>query len=152
MIGAIRPDDWNLPLLLHVVGASALVGFLVCAATAFVLGWQRDVAAMTRLGFRSLLFGALPSYVAMRAGADWLYQEVGFGDGDDPDWISIGYATADLGALLLVVTLVVTGIAARRARGGVERRSVAARVGAVLAFVAVGAYLVALWAMTVKPG
>ena len=35
MLAALRPDDWNLPLLVHVAGAMLLVGFLVAAAAGF---------------------------------------------------------------------------------------------------------------------
>jgi hypothetical protein len=44
-----------------------------------------------------------------------------------PDWIGIGYITADLGALLILITLIVTGIANRRLRGADGGTSVLAR-------------------------
>lgn len=40
MLAAIRPDSWNLPLLLHVFGAMVLVGGLVVAVAAQFLAWQ----------------------------------------------------------------------------------------------------------------
>jgi uncharacterized membrane protein len=45
MLAAIRPDSWNFPLLLHVFGAMVLVGGLVTAVTALILGSRRDTAA-----------------------------------------------------------------------------------------------------------
>ena len=39
VIATIRPDSWNLPLLLHVGGAMVLVGALVLAASALVFAW-----------------------------------------------------------------------------------------------------------------
>ena len=32
VLAAIRPDDWNFPLLLHVLGAMLLVGGLLAAS------------------------------------------------------------------------------------------------------------------------
>ena len=53
MLAVIRPDDWNLPLLLHVLGAMLLVGGLTTAVAAFWLGWRRDAKTLSRLGFWS---------------------------------------------------------------------------------------------------
>ena len=36
----IRPDSWNLPLLLHVGGAMALVASVTVAAVALLQGWR----------------------------------------------------------------------------------------------------------------
>jgi hypothetical protein len=87
----------------------------------------------------------------MRVGAEWIYSKEGFGD-EDPDWIGIGYITADLGLLLLLITLIVTGIANRRLRGAEGGTSTLARVGAVLTSILLAAYVVAMWAMSAKPG
>ena len=151
MLAAIRPDSWNFPLLLHVFGAMVLVGGLVTAVTALILGWRRDAAPYTRFGFWTLLVLVLPAYIVMRIGAEWIYSKEGFGD-EDPDWIGIGYITADLGLLVLLITLIVTGIAARRLRRADGGTSMLARVGAVLASVLLAAYVVAMWAMSAKPG
>ena len=60
MLAAIRPDDWNFPLLLHVLGAMLLVGGLTTAVTSFSLGWRRDSTTLSRLGFWALLVVAFP--------------------------------------------------------------------------------------------
>jgi hypothetical protein len=151
MLAAIRPDSWNFPLLLHVFGAMVLVGGLVTAVTALVLGWRRDTAAYTRFGFWTLLVLVLPAYIVMRVGAEWIYSKEGFGD-EDPDWVGIGYITADLGLLLLLITLIVTGIANRRLKRPDGATSMLARVGAVLTSILLAAYVVAMWAMSAKPG
>ena len=41
MLAAIRPDDWNFPLLLRVLGACCWSARLA-AVTSFSLGWRRD--------------------------------------------------------------------------------------------------------------
>ena len=48
-IAAIRPDEWNFPLLLHVLGAMLLVGGLTAAVIAFVVGWRNDPGTLSRL-------------------------------------------------------------------------------------------------------
>ena len=155
-VAAIRPDDWNLPLLLHVLGAMLLVGTLLAVVLVLFLGWRRDdpaeAAALARLGFRTLLFGVLPSFVLMRVSAQWIYAEE-FGDADeDPAWVAIGYITTDLGGLLLLIALIVGGLGARRLRRSEGRSSALSRVAGVLSALLLAANLVAIWAMTTKPG
>ena len=151
MVAAIRPDDWNLPLLVHVLGAMILVGGLVAAVTALLLGWRRDSAWYSRLGFWSLLLVAFPAWWVMRIGAEWIYSKENFDEGDDPGWIGIGYITTDLGGVLLLVAIIVTGIGARRLRRPDADTSVLPRIGGVLASVTLLSYTVAMWAMTAKP-
>lgn len=152
MLAAIRPDSWNFPLLLHVFGAMVLVGGLVTAVTALVLGWKRDTAAYTRFAFWTLLALVLPAYIVMRVGAEWIFSKENFVEGQEPDWIGVGYITADLGALLILITLIVTGIASRRLRKADGGTSVLARISAVLTSIILAAYVVAMWAMSAKPG
>ena len=52
VLAAIRPDDWNFALLLHVLGAMLLVGGLLAAVTSLWLGWRGDALTLPRLGFR----------------------------------------------------------------------------------------------------
>jgi hypothetical protein len=148
MLGTIRPDDWNLPLLVHVAGAMLLVGALVVVLVVALAAQRRGdgAVALTRLGFRALLLGVLPSYVVMRVGAEWIASEEGVGD---PAWIGIGYSVADGGLLLAVIATVVAWRATRRGAGGAGGlgRAVVG-LSAVLLF----AYAVAIWAMTAKPG
>jgi hypothetical protein len=152
MLAAIRPDDWNFPLLLHVLGAMLLVGGLTTAVISFWLGWRRDTTTLSRLGFWSLLAVAFPSWWLMRIGAQWIYDKEGFSGDEDPGWIGIGYITAEGGGLLLLISIILTGIGVRRMRRAEgDRPSTLVRIGAVLATVVLAAYLVAVWAMTAKP-
>lgn len=153
VLAAIRPDDWNFPLLLHVLGASLLVGGLTAAVTSFWLGWSRDSVTLSRLGFRSLLFVAFPAWWLMRIPGQWIASKEGFDGGDEePAWLGIGYITAEAGGLLILISLVLTGIGVRRMRGAeAPRPSVLVRIGTVLVTIVLAAYLVAVWAMTAKP-
>jgi hypothetical protein len=144
-LAVIRPDEWDLPLFLHVLGAMLLVGTLLLAG--LVLFARRDAG----LGFRVLLLGVLPSYILMRVGGEWIASEENFGD-SEPDWLTVGYITADLGAVLIVVSLVLTGIAARRSRRPEARGGALIRVSGGIAYLLLAAYIVAVWAMTAKPG
>ena len=72
VLGAIRPDDWNLPLFLHVLGAMALVGALVLVVLSLASARGGDSAAGLRLAYRSLLLAAIPAWIVMRLGAQWI--------------------------------------------------------------------------------
>ena len=152
VLAAIRPDDWNFPLLVHVFGAMILVGGLVAAVTALLLGWRRDSAWYSRLGFWSLLAVAFPAWWVMRIGGEWIASKEDFREGDEPDWLGIGYATAEGGGLLLLIAIIVTGIGVRRMRRQEGETSTLVRIGTVLATLVLIAYVVAVWAMSGKPG
>jgi hypothetical protein len=152
VLAAIRPDDWNFPLLMHVFGAMILVGGLLTAVTALLLGWRRDSAWYSRLGFWALLVVAFPAWWVMRIGAEWIYSKENFDEGSEPDWLGIGYITADGGLLVLLIAIVVTGIGARRLRDTGNETSALTRIGGVLATLLLIAYTIAVWAMSGKPG
>jgi hypothetical protein len=145
-LAAIRPDSWNFPLLVHVFGAMVLVGATFAAATALVAGWRRDAAPYTRFAFWTLLVVGVPAFVTMRAGAQWIYNKEGFSGNIDVTWLSIGFTVADLGVPVFLLTLIVTGVGAWRGS------SVLTRVGAVLTVILLLSYVVAVWAMSAKPG
>jgi uncharacterized membrane protein len=151
VVGALRPDDWDFPLLVHVLGAMLLVGTVCVVVAALVMAWRRreaeEAAPLRRLAFQALLFGVVPSYVLMRIGGQWLASEENL-DETEPGWLDVGYVVADVSVLVLVATLVLAGLAVRRgARGGPLGRA-----AAVLSIVLLAGYLVAVWAMTAKPG
>ena len=150
-LGAIRPDAWNLPLLLHVLGAMLVVGTLSLAAFLLLAGGRNGEAVLQRrLGFRTLWIGVLPSYLLMRIAAQWVYSREGYGNGEDPAWIGIGYITTDIGALLLLIALIVGGVGVRRLRSDAPRLGFTTAAG-VLSALLLAAFLVAVWAMTAKP-
>lgn len=151
MLAAIRPDSVNLPLFLHVLGAMLLVGALLAIALAPALGFRRsdDSPGLARFSLLTLLIGVVPSYVLMRIGAQWTEAEQNYPDDFEPAWIGIGYITADAGALLTIVSIVLAIIGLRRLRRGDGLRL--GRAVGVISILLLVAYVVAVWAMTAKP-
>jgi hypothetical protein len=147
---SVRPDAWNFPLFLHVLGAAVFVSVLAVVVVVLVAALRTDDRGPSvRFAFRTLLIGGIPAYVVMRVGAEWIYSKENFGD-SDPGWIGIGYGVADLGFLILIVMCILAGIASRRARKGTQP-SALVRWTTGLAAVIIVAYGVALWAMATKP-
>ena len=153
MLAAIRPDSVNLPLTLHVLGAMLLVGTLAAVAYVTILGWRNPDRApgLSRFGLKTLLVGVFPAYLLMRIGAQWTESEQNYPDDFDPTWIGIGYITADAGALLVLISLILAAIGLRRSREDAVRGVRLARIIGVLSILLLAAYLVAVWAMTAKP-
>ena len=149
-----RPSDVEFPLFLHVLGAILLLGALLVAATALIAAWRRrdagETTALTRVGLWTILLGVFPAYVLMRVGAEWTEAASDYPDAFDPAWLGIGYITADLGALVTLIAIVLAIIGLRRLREPVSR-AVLGRVVASLSLLLIAAYAVAVWAMTAKP-
>jgi len=147
LLASIRPDSWNFPLFLHVLGAMVLFGAVVTAVgTLLTPGGGADPAGLRRFAFRTLLFVGLPAYIVMRIGAEWIYSKEHLDDlEDDPAWIGIGFIVADVGLLLFLIALACAGIASRKSKDGLGKA--AGIVGAILL---VG-LVVAVWAMGAKP-
>jgi hypothetical protein len=150
----MRPDDVNVPLTLHVLGAGLLVGTLIAVATAILIGWRStadgDAVGLTRLGLRTLLLGVFPAYLLMRIGAQWTEAAADLPDiVEDSAWIGIGYITADAGALLILISMVLSGIGLRKLRSG-GGLGLGRAVG-VISLILIAAYVVAVWAMAAKP-
>ena len=152
MLAAIRPDDVNFPLFLHVFGAMLLVGTLFAVALATVLAWRRpdDAVGLTRLSLLTLLMGVLPAYILMRVGAQWTESRENFPDDFEPAWLGIGYVTADAGALLVLVSLILGAFGLRKLRSGSGGVGFGRAVG-IICILLLAAYIVAVWAMTAKP-
>ena len=153
VVAAIRPDDWNIALFVHLFGAMVLVGAVLTALIALLTAWRSGSEEMTRLGFRALLWAVIPSYLVMRIGAEWIADKEGLNkEGVDVAWVNIGYSVADPGLLLLIISTVLAGIGARRAaRPGGGSAVTLDRVAAVLLSISLLGFLVAIWAMTTKP-
>ena len=58
---SMRADSINIALLVHVLGAMVLVGGLVTAAGAAIIGWRDEGAALRRFSYWTLLAVALPA-------------------------------------------------------------------------------------------
>jgi hypothetical protein len=145
LLATIRPDDWNLPLFVHVLAAFVMVGALVTAA-AYLFAARRDGSLeLTRAGFRTLLIGALPAFIATRLAAQWIVSEENLEDAELA-WIDFGFISTDIGLLVLLGATLAAGLAVRRA-DGVRGVSLAAWLVALLIVV----YAVVMWTMATKP-
>jgi len=149
VLAVTRPDSWDFPLFVHVLGAMILVGGLLAGASSLALA--RGDVRFLRLGYWSLLAVSLPGWIVMRAGAEWIASREGWTKSGvpSPTWLDIGSVIADAGGLILLVALITGGIGVRRLRAGAG--SGLLRATLVLAFVLLAAYVVAVWAMSGKP-
>jgi hypothetical protein len=150
VLASIRPDSWNFPLFLHVLGAMVLVGATLTSSS--LLAYARGDARFLRLGYWTLLAVGLPAYVLMRIGAEWIGDKEGFNDegAPEPTWFEIGRWVADLGLLVFVITLVVGGVGVYRLRSG--KGAALLKATLVLSLILLAAYVVGVWAMSGKPG
>ena len=152
-LAAIRSSEIDVPLVLHVLGAMSLVGLLLGAVVALLASARADddadAAGLTRLGLWSLL-GALPAWIVMRIGAQWTYAREGWDEApEDPAWLGVGYVTADVGGVLLLIGCILAVVGLRRRSTDAPRR-LGRAAGAIAALLMLG-YVVAIWAMTAKP-
>jgi hypothetical protein len=146
-----RPDSWDLPLFVHILGAMILVGALALSAVSLIAAWRSGSAPLTKLGFMSLFYGAIPGYILMRGGAQWIAHKEHLED-SDVSWIGIGFGVSDMGFILVIISLVIGGIAVRRInRGEGGTPTVSARIATGLISLFLIGCLVAVWAMTTKP-
>jgi len=143
VIGVVRPDSWNVPLFLHVLGAMTLVGavatVIVLAATA---GRRPERPLLARAAFRVMLLLVVPAWLVMRLAGQWIASKEGLDD-LDLAWIEIGYLVGDGG---LLVILLATGFAfwwSRRRGEGWQRGVVVALAGIYLAALAVAWFVMA---------
>ena len=150
-LAAIRPDEWELPLFVHVLAAFTLFGALTLTAVWLFSARSTGSADTLRLGLRALLFGVIPSWIVLRGSAEWISDKQGYADLDEPpSWIDIGYIATDLGMLLIIVSGILAWLAVRRTRRGGPPGGVA-RAAAILIALLVVVNAVAIWAMTTKP-
>ena len=149
-----RLSSWEFPLFVHVAGALLYTAALVVSAVFLAAAWRPradggDVVTLSRLGFRWLLLGVLPSFIVMRGAAEWVLSKEPDAV-EDLDWVGIGYAITDLGLLLLIAACVTAGLASRRAA---ERGPTGvSRAAGIITMILVALAFVGIWAMTAKPG
>jgi hypothetical protein len=142
MLALLRPDSWDFPLFLHVLGAVVLVG--ATAATALASSRAGQSLLLRRVAFGTLIAVALPAWVLMRVAGQWIESKEDI-EGD-PTWLGIGYMVGDIGLVILVITTVVGWWSTRTP----ERRWPAQTVMALASLYLI-ALLVAMWAMSGKP-
>jgi hypothetical protein len=115
MLALLRPDSWNLPLFLHVLGATVLFGTVAAVTAAgFAIRAQAEHRPLlARVAQRTFLFGVIPAYVLMRVAAQWIDGKE-FPNGGEPGWVGVGFLVSDAGAVLLLVVGIL--LAVRRQR------------------------------------
>ncbi len=146
VLATIRPVGWDLPLFVHVLGAMVLVGAAATGVRAAFVSEPAAAAGWTRrFAYRTFLLAALPAFVLMRVGAEWMRIKEFGSSGVTPHFVIIGYTAADGGGVLLVVGIILSWYALRRGRPRL------ARVAALVIAVALIGWLVAVWAMGAKP-
>jgi len=116
MLAIVRPDSWNLPLFLHILGATVLFG---TTATIAIAGFASRTHSeheklLWRVAVKTFLFGVLPSFILMRVGAQWIVGKEFPGDAKTPGWIDVGFIVSEPGALLLIIVGIL--LAVRRQR------------------------------------
>jgi hypothetical protein len=145
MIALVRPDTWDLPLFVHVLGAIVLFGGVGAVALLAVaaLRYDRHAAMLLRTSFGTTLFVIWPSYVVMRVGAQWILSQENL-EKVTPGWVGVGFAVSDAGILILAVITLLGWLAPRRPKAGKFLAGLS-----ILYLLALG---VAWFAMSAKPG
>jgi hypothetical protein len=142
IVALLRPDSWDLPLFLHVLGAIALVG-AVAATCALAVSSQRW-PWLRRITLQTMLAVVIPAWLLMRLPGQWEDSRSSIGDGEG--WLDAGYMVGDAGVVFLIVTSVCAWLGVRRP----ERRW-PGRTVAVLAGVYLAALFGVMFAMSAKP-
>lgn len=147
MIAAIRPDSWNLPLFLHILGSVVLFGTTGAIALAAFGARRRPEHAplLSRVAFRTFLFGVIPSWILMRVDAQWIDNKEF--PHNEPGWVGYGYAVSEGGGLLLIVVGILAWLWARN-NGTGPKKNLAIGILSSIVLVALG---VAWFAMSAKP-
>lgn len=152
VLGAIRPDGQDFPVLLHIVGATIVFGALLASVSSLALA--RGQVRLLRVGYFSLLLVALPGWILMRLSGEWIYRKQGWNSLPhalkDTTWLRIGFGVADYGGILFLVALVIGGVAMRRLRRGKNGTGLLRATTGIAVVIAL-AFVVAVWAMTGKP-
>jgi hypothetical protein len=143
MVALVRPDSWNLPLFLHVLGAAVLTGAV--AATAIAAGTSGGSLLLRRVAFRTVLFLVIPAWILMRVAGEWTNSREDIPG--DPGWLGTGYIVGDAGVVVLLLSLIFGWLSVRKPDRGWPARTVTALAALYLA-----ALLVAMFAMSGKPG
>jgi hypothetical protein len=148
MLALVRPDAWNLPLFLHVLGAMLAFGSIATVAIVGFAGHRAEgerALWLRRLDFRIALFALVPAWLMMRVAGQWIDSKE-FPNGNEPGWVGVGFLVSDVGALVILVLLILAWLA---------RRSAESRIAIVVPWLAT-LYALALgaawFAMSAKPG
>ena len=118
MLAALRPHSFDLPLFLHVLGATLLFG---STATVAIAGYASrrspdNSALLARIVAGTWILVILPSFILMRAGAAWILDKEYPGNASTPGWVGFGSIVSEPGALLLIAVGILAWISVRKKR------------------------------------
>jgi len=118
MLAALRPDSFDLPLFLHVFGATVLFG---ATGTIAIAGYASrrspdNSALLARVVAGTWLVGILPSFILMWAAAEWILDKEFPDNADTPGWVSVGFIVSEPGALLLIALGILAWFSVRKGR------------------------------------
>ena len=143
MLAILRPDSWNFPLFLHVLGATLVTGATAAAFVGAIASrrwpWLRLVVS------RTLVLAVFPAWLLMRLAGQWIDSKENIPG--DPGWLGVGFIVGDGGFVLLIVAMILGAVGVRR-----PQRNWPIRTVAVLTAIYFAALVVAMVAMTGKPG
>jgi hypothetical protein len=142
-VAILRPDSWDLPLFLHVLGAIALVGAV--AATCTLAAWSQRWPFLRRITLLTMVLVVIPAWLLMWLPGQWVDSRSSIGDGKG--WLDVGFIVGDAGVVFVILACIFAWLGTRRP----ERRWPGQAV-AILAAIYLAALFVAMFAMSAKPG
>ena len=149
-LAVLRPEDWEWPLFLHLVGATLLVGGLVAALAAIAAAWRQTaadrVAVLDTAALRTLLLAVWPGLIVTLVAGIWAESREDAGG----TWVDVGHIVTEGGLLVVLAITLLVWRSSRRARGG-DAAPLGGRIAVVLAAVYLALLIGTIWAMTTKP-
>jgi hypothetical protein len=145
VIAVIRPTGWDLPLFLHVLGATALFGAVGTVGLLAAVGLHRpERVRLARGSFGTLVAVALPAWVLMLIAGTWTRSKEHLPNATH--WVQVPVGIAGGGLMLLLLAAAVAFVWTRRPYGSWQPQALA-----TLSVVFMTALAVAWWIMTSKP-
>ena len=151
LIAAIRPDEIDFALFMHILGAMVLVGSLVLAGSVLTGAWRDGSAVLTRRGYKVLLIAVLPAWLVTRVFAQIVLDKPYYETFEEQTWVEIGFISTEPVLLLLIGATVAAGVGSRKALRDGGPVGTSGRVATVITWLLVVIYVATIWAMTAKP-
>ena len=151
VLAAIRPDEIDFPLFMHVLGAMVLVGTLLLAGTLLTSARRDGSAVLTRRAYKVLLIGVLPAWLVTRVFAQIVLDKPYYETFEEQTWVEIGFISTEPVLLLIIGATVAAGVGSRRALRDGGPVGTSGRVAMGLTWLLVVIYVITVWAMTAKP-
>ena len=150
VLGAIRPDDWNWPLLGHLLGVAALFGSLLIVVLASILertGAPGGLVRVRRFVLFTIAALAWPGFL-VTIGLGHVLQSKEDASGT---WVDVAAPLTEIAGFLgLGLLTYFANVALRRARAGTNATT-ALSASAIIASVLLVVFVGVLYLMTNKP-